>query len=498
MLKNAGIVSSFAVLAQLVGFLRTAIMAFLFGASGLVDAYYLALVVPILLSGIIGGWLQVAFVGRYMELCRQPGEASAEAFRSSIGRAILVIGVFASLTIFVARAPLTEILVPASRASARQLTELGIAVGAWSLLPTVLSDFLALILNCHGRFRVAALAPIINALVSALALWLWPKHNLDALLLTLMLGWFAQLFVMLFAFKRAGLRFIAQHPLVTDDIRGALRLALPVLPAVAFSNGTTAVIQMACSRLGEGAVALYGYASRLHGALTQVMIVGISTVLLPHLADLLAERKHEEIIHLFWRIGRVTLLIFAFVLSGVILLGGETIATIFGHGRFDSVMGTDAANAWSILTLSLFPFALSTFFAKLFQAMQQPVLLSLSSLISLLVTSLACYVGQATIGLNGIVAAPLVAQIFVLMFFLICFKVRFHVSGLFPNWIRTLFVGCAVIAPSVAAELALGWYFYGQGGALVFGLRATVFAGIFLLTVKVSGVSKWVLREDTA
>lgn len=495
MLGKAWIVSLLAMLSQLVAFIRTAIMASLFGASSVVDAYNLALVVPVLLSGVVGGWLQAGFVGRYLAL-RQHNELDAAHFSIAIGQMVLAIAAVLALAIFAFREPLASMLVPPASLGTRQLTEAALSVVSWSLVPTVLADFLGLILNCHGRFLAAATAPVVNALVAAVALWLWPHHDLEALVQTLMLGWLAQMMVLAVAYKAAGLRFVARCPDMSDEIRKTLRLALPILPAVLFSNGTTVVIQMACSRLGEGAVAVYGYASRLHGALSQIMIVGIGTVLLPHLAAMLASQERSKISPLFQRLGRATTLGYAFILAGVFLLGEITILTILGRGKFDAALASAVADVWTILTLSLLPFAFATFLAKLFQAMQQPVLLSWSSLIAIVVTALVCYIGSSVDSLALLVAAPTFAQIGVLGFFLACFRREFGPIVGFRDGFMTLTRCALLILPSMVVDVVVSHLASADSSPWFLLVRVVLFVAIFLFAARVNRVQGWILLEE--
>lgn len=469
-------------------------MAFLFGASGIVDAYNLALVVPVLLSGVIGGWLQAGFVGRYMALCQEPGPAAAH-FRTAIMGMVFVIALILSIVIFVLRDILSGILVPEASVVTRQLTESALVVASWVLVPTVMADLVGLILNCHGRFFAASAAPVANAVVAAFALWLWPEHDLAALVDTLMLGWFAQVCVLALAYKRVGLRFVTKPNEMAGEVRSTLRLALPVLPAVFLSNATAVVIQVSCSRLGEGAVAVYGYASRLHGALTQVMIVGISTVLLPHLAGMLASREHSKIGPLFWRIGRASILMYAFILAGVVLLGEVTIVTILGRGQFDAALAVKVRDVWLLLTLSLLPFAFSTFLAKLFQAMQLPVLLSWSALISMVVTAIVCSVGSGANSLAIVVISPFLAQLFVLAFFLSCFRGEFGRIASVGDGLHALLRCALLVAPSVIGDLVVRQFGAVGADAMMFVVRATLFVGLFLLVAKLNRVPNWLLGE---
>lgn len=470
-------------------------MAFFFGASSIVDAYNLALVVPVLLSGVIAGWLQAGFVGRYMVLCQEQTPVAGH-FRTAVMAMVAAIALLLSLLIFIFHDVLARILVPEASLATRQMTEAALLVSAWLLVPTVMADLIGLILNCHGRFLAASAAPVANALVAALALWLWPQHDLAALVDTLMLGWFAQICVLIMACRGAGLRFFtSMNARMSDELRNTLRLALPILPAVLLSNATSVVIQVSCAHLGEGAVAVYGYASRLHGALTQVMIVGISTVLLPHLAGMLASRQDSQISSLFWRIGKASILMYAFVLAGVLLLGEATIVTLLGRGRFDEILAAEVGNVWLILTLSLLPFAFSTFLAKLFQAMQLPVLLSWSALISMLVTAIVCVVGSQADSLAIVVTSPAFGQLFVLMFFLRCFTGKFGRIARFGEGLRALLRSAMLIAPSMIGDLVVRQLSGAESDSAIFAIRVTLFIGLFFVMTYLNRVPTWLQHE---
>jgi putative peptidoglycan lipid II flippase len=496
LIQNARIVSVFTLLSQIVAFARTAIIASVFGVSTLIDAYNLSLVVPTLLAGVISGWMQVGFVGRYIECRRDTNEAAAIAFRTAMGGVLVAIAVAAALTMLISNEPITAMLVPASSASTRVQAGAALQIIAWSLVLITFSDYLGLILNCHGRFVAAAAAPIVNALVSAGLLLVWHQKTLETLVWTLMLGWIAQLVVVALACARAGLWEFAWRRTAGDDVKSTLQLALPILPAVVFSNGTLVVINVFCSHLGEGAVAIYGYASKLHGALTQVIIVGIGTVLLPHLASLLADGQREQIELLFRRIGRATMLISVLVMAGVIMLGQPVIMVLLGRGRFDAATAASVNSAWTILTLSLFPFALATFFAKLFQAMRQPVLLSISALVSLVATTVACYFGQSFLGIRGVMLAPFVAQVSVLVYFLVVYKKKFGDAGFLPEWARAAALCVAMVVPSCVIDWLVRGYLDPLGRELAFGLRAVLFVGVFAAVVKLSGAFNWIARVN--
>lgn len=497
MLSNVRVVTLLTIIAQVAAFVRTAIMAYIFGASSVVDAYNLALVAPVMTAGIISGWVQSGFVGRYMERLTHSAESAAQ-FRTAMWQLLLLIGAALALVMVLSRSLIAGTLVPANTAATLRLTEAALLIAAWSLPLNIVSDYIGLVLNCHGRFAAAASAPVLNALFSAGALWLWPTRDMDALVISLLLGGAVQLCTLLIALGRAKLHFVWEVLRLSDDVRMTLRLALPIMPAVVFSNGTTMIIQLTCARLGEGAVAIYGYASRLHGAATQVLIIGISTVLLPRFAALIARNESNEIVRLLWRIGRASLMICVFVAAGVGVLGTPVVLTLLGRGHFDHALGERVGQAWLLLTLSLFPFGLATFFAKLYQAKLRPQLLSMSSLVALIATTVACLVGYRISGLSAVLLAPLGAQVCVLAFFLACFRREFGHGGLFPRRFQSILRCVIWTAPSVAVDLLLQHFLPFANSTAGVLLRGALFTGLFVASAKLGGGQRWVLNTEPA
>lgn len=497
MLGNARIVSIFMLISQLVAFFRTAIIASLFGASSIVDAYNLGLSIPILLSGVIGGWLQAGFVGRYMERNREPNSSNAATFRTAMGLVLIAITFTLSLGMVLTSHSISQFLAPTAHEQAHIQTVAAIKIIGWSLVPTVLSDYITLLLACHGKFIAASAAPVVNAIVAAAGLLIWPTHTLDSLLWTLVAGLTVQLVILIITLTRIGLPFSLSGSHLKADIVATLKVAFPLLPAVVFSNGTQTTIQVFCSRLGEGAVAIYGYASKLHGALTQIIVVGISTVLLPHLAGMLAEGRREEIRLLMGQISRASLLVSLFVVIGVMLLGENTISVLLGRGRFDQRLTLEVSHSWLLLSLSIFPFALSTFFAKLFQAMQRPILLSTSSFLSFIITSFTCWIGLEQYGLSAVMLAPFSAQTAVLCFFTWKYREQFDEKRLLRDWIKTIGFAVLIFSPAIAVDTLGLKDFSPINAKTLFFSRALIFVAISLFIAKLFNITRWIREGNT-
>lgn len=455
MLSNARTVVLFGAFGQVFAFARTAVIAYIFGTSIQIDAYNIAISLPAFVSSLIIGWLQASFVGRYIEIAENEGEPAAQRYRSATAALVLALLIGLTVLLIVLRKPLVGLLVPATLGPTHDLTLQALLLAAFILVPSAASDYLALILSCHKKFLAASLAPIVNALVSLLALLTWPSGGLESLLYSLIVGWLAQLLMLYLAVIRGGLGFVAGRIELSDEIRILLLLFLPILPATFFSNATNLVLQSAFVRMGEGFVSTYGYAQRLNSALVQVVMVGLSTVLLPHLATLIARDARTEVVVLFDRIIRSVIVISVLGFAMVAMLGTDTILMLFGRGSFKPDQAEMVSRLWLVLTACTAPLVISTFFAKLFQALRQPAKLSMASFISFCLTALACQIGVISDNYILIAASLGIAQIFVLAYFTMNFRSQFGTSQRILHFLGIGLLTASICLLPIAIEVSL-------------------------------------------
>ena len=409
MLGSTRTVVLFGIAVQIAAFMRTAIIAATLGASLDVDAYNLGLIAPSFISTVIGSWLQLSFIGRYTSLVTTGETRLAAAYRGRM--LILMLGLalaFAGLC-FLLPEHIMALFLPNGQPAMIAAAAAALRLSGLILIPIILGDFIALILNSHGRFFAAALAPLVNALVSVLGLLLWPSSDLSALVWTLLLGSLAQCLAVVMALLRMRLTFPVRTSAAKGEVRTTLMLALPLLPAMMLTNSAAAIIQFRAAELGEGAVAIYGYASRLHGALAQILVIGLSTVLLPHFAALWSRGENAEITILFRRLARCTILVVAYLTVGIFLMGETATRILFERGAFDAQHSQQVGWLWTLLSLSLFPAAFGTFIAKFCQAVRGAGSILASSIISFAACWSVTWFG-ASLGSLSIITAAVVAS----------------------------------------------------------------------------------------
>lgn len=476
---------------QAIGFARTALIAAALGASLEVGAYNLGQVAPTFIVVVIGGWLQAGFVGSYSGFLARGEARAATAYRTRMFALVLLTSVLLALACVVLTHPIVSTFLSGHGPAERSAAASALRLMAWVLVPTVVGDFIGLILTCHGRFSVAAAAPVYNAAVSVLALWCWPTWDLSALIGSFMLGAVVQLIAVAAPFGWMRLPFSFDRQVGNQGVFATLIIGLPIVPAMMFTNGTWAALQIYTADLGLSAVAVLGYALRLHTALYQLILTGLSIILLPHFATLWAQSDVAGIVTLLRRLIRAMLFVCAYLLVGVILLGVPALDLLLGRGAFDARLIHQVAHLWAVFTLALYPLALCTCITKLAVAMQKPTIVLVGSVLLFGMTVAIASVGAHVGSLPVIVLANAIAYIAMTVLFLVWVSRKTRANGLAGDVFRAALLAIPIFGiPALIDYAARGWT---SDLPLIAGvlLRGAIYTALVAALVHLFRLEEW-------
>lgn len=475
--------------------LKSVVVAYYFGLGAELDAYYLALTLPTLVAGVLGGVLQTGFFPVFARLSASGDHDSARRFRATLLLGVAGVGLLGSIALSVASSPISARLAAGASDAVASATSYALAILAFTFACNAIADYLGYSLASASRFLVAAAASAVNALVGVLFLVAWPEGRLTNLVWGTLLGAFAQIAILIVAAQRAGVLASSLRSYAFRDRSiwtEVLRLGLWILPGVVFTNIVVALPPLLAADLGDGAVSAYGYASRLNSMMVQVLVVASSSLLLARFSELASLHDGTELARLLSRGFAMTVGIAVLALAWVWFVGDLAVQIAFGRGSFDAEAVTRVASLWTVLTFSLFLVLWGNTLAKLFQAWAKPKFISRVALGSLLAFVAASISLKSSLGVEGIAWAYLISQ-FVSAAALSCaLLLRLREQGVcrqgarqFLAIIPTIALGVLLVA-GAARTAAEGWY------ALVAVSVATALFGALLL--RSDSVTAWISR----
>jgi len=271
-------VGGMTMISRVLGMVREIMIAATLGATDAADAFYAAFRFPNLFRRIFGeGAFNLAFVPLFTKSL-EDGDAEAKRFGSET-LAMLASVLFVFTLIATLAMPVLIYLIAAGFAEDADKLDLTV------LLARLMFPYLALVsltamfsavLNALGKFAVAAGAPILLniflisfaaiAMASGQAVEIW-------LAVAVTLSGIAQLWLVVWAARRAGMRFTFRRPKLTPDVKRLLLLAAPA----AVAGGAMQINLMVGSIIAsffDGAVAWMTYADRIYQLPLGVVGVG--------------------------------------------------------------------------------------------------------------------------------------------------------------------------------------------------------------------------------
>ena len=390
LLRTLATISSMTLLSRILGFVRDFVIARIFGAGILTDAFFVAFKLPNLLRRLFAeGAFAQAFVPILGEYKNKRGEAEAKRLVDHVASLLLLV-LLAVTLIGMAAAPLLVYISAPGFAADTGKFALTVDLTRITFPYILFMSLVALsggILNTWSRFAVPAFTPVLlNVAMIGMALFAAPCFERPILALgwAVFLGGALQL-----AFQIPHLRRINMLPCFALDwkdpgVRRILKLMAPALLGVSVAQVSLLINTVFASFLGTGSVSWLYYADRLMEFPSGILGAALGTILLPSLAKYHASDNRDEYSKLLdWGL-RLTLLLAAPAALALAIIAVPLITTLFYHGAFSAVdvfRTRDALTAYSVglLGLILVKVLAPGFYAR--QNVRTPVKIALASLL---------------------------------------------------------------------------------------------------------------------
>lgn len=422
LLKALATVSSMTFLSRILGFVRDFVIARIFGAGLMTDAFFVAFKLPNLLRRLFAeGAFSQAFVPILGEYKNKLGEPEAKRLVDHV-TSLLALALVIVTLIGMAGAPLLVYLSAPGFASDPDKFALTVELTRITFPYILFMSLVALaggILNTWNRFAVPAFTPVLlNLSFIAMALFAapWFERPVIALGWSVFIGGALQLAFQLPSLKR--INMLPRFALNVSDpgVRRILALMAPAILGVSVAQISLLINTIFASFLETGSVSWLYYADRLMEFPSGMLGAALGTILLPSLAKYHAKGEFDEYSRLLdWGL-RLTLLLAAPAAVALATIATPLIATLFHHGAFTDVdvfKTRDALVAYSfgLLGLILVKVLAPGFYAR--QNVRTPVKIALLTLFVTQALNLALigwlkHVGLAlSIGLAACVNAGL-------------------------------------------------------------------------------------------
>src|SRR5215469_6020723 len=374
MLRGVLTVGGWTMASRVLGFARDMLIAALLGAGPIADAFFVALKLPNLLRRLFGeGAFNAAFVPAFSGLLAAEGGQAARRFAEEtfavmafwLG-ALTVAGEVFMPQLMAVLAP-GFAAIPEKFALAVELSRITFPY----LLLICLAALVSGVLNGLDRFTAASASYVLFNVVSiACMLWLTPYVRTvgHALSWGVSASGVAQLGLLMWALRRAGMALRLPRPRLTPQIRVLLRRMLPGLIGAGVTQLNLAVDVIIASLLPAGTVSLLYYADRVQQLPLGVIGTAVGTALLPLLSRQARGGEAEAALGTLNRAIEYALLLTLPAAVALIVSAWPVMSVLFGRGAFDAESVRLSSQSLAAYALGLPAFVLVKVLAPAFFA----------------------------------------------------------------------------------------------------------------------------------
>ncbi len=357
LLKALAHTSGMTLLSRILGFIRDAAVAHVFGAGGLTDAFFVAFRIPNLLRRLFAeGAFSQAFVPILASAKTRQGEASARRLIDHVATALTVAVLLTSILGVLFAPQVVALSAPGFESDPGKfaITTQLLRVTFPYIFFIALVSLSAGILNTWNRFWVPAFTPVLlnlSFIFFALVAAPWFEQPIMALAWGALVGGALQL-----AFQWPFLHRIHMLPrlrwnLHEPGLLRVLKLMGPAVIGVSVGQISLLISTIFASYLPTGSVSWLFYADRLMEFPTGLLGAALGTILLPSLVTHHAagdEVRYSDLLD--WGL-RLTLVLTLPAAVAMAVAGVPLVSTLFFRGAFqahDVLMVRNALMAYSL------------------------------------------------------------------------------------------------------------------------------------------------------
>jgi len=415
LLRSTVAVGGMTVLSRILGLVRDIVFARFFGASLVMDAFFVAFKIPNIFRRFFAeGAFSAAFVPVFAEYDETRDRAEVQELVNRVSGTLgLVLFVFTAIGVIAAPALIAVfgmgwLWSPAPEDADKYTLAVDMLRFTFPYLFFIsLTALAGGILNTYHRFAAPAFVPaLLNIVLIIFAVWIAPYSDRPGIVLAIgvfVAGLVQLLFMLPFL---AAMRLVPAPRWGGRDpgVRKIVRLTLPVIFGSSVAQISILFDTLIASFLVTGSISWLYFSDRLMEFPLGVFGIALATVILPNLSRQHAAQSTERFTAtLDWAV-RLAILIAAPAAVGLFVLAGPALATIFYGGLFDADDVNMArlslmAYAVGLLGFTLVKVLAPGYFAR--QETRQPVRIGLIALALNMVLNIALVVPWVRSGTAG-------------------------------------------------------------------------------------------------
>ena len=483
------------VLSKVLGFVREMVLSYVYGASGITDAYLISQTIPTVIFSLVSVGIATGFVPMYSRILGECGKSEAEEFTSNVSNALLVFSVIIVVFVLIFARPIVKLFASGFAAETFDLAVTLTRISVFGMIFTGMVDIFSGYLRLHDNFIVPAVIGFPMNFVIIASLFLSAKTSVYML----GAGSFAAtalqfLFCVPFIRKTDYRHKLTLNPR-DDHLQSMILVALPVIIGTAINDINILVDRTLASSITVGGVSALTYAKHLIGFVQGLFVVSVTTVLYPMIAKMAAEGNMRTFKgYLAEAISMVNRLVVPTTV-GAMIFAREIVTLLFGRGAFTTEAICVTGGALFYYSIGMIAFGLRDVLTRAFYSLQDTRTPMINATFAVVINIVLNIYLSRFMGIGGLALATSISGFIsaVLMFLTLRRKVGpFGLKGITTSFVKIV---CASVLMGITSygSFSIFCRFFRQNVALIVAIAIGALTyGILILLMRIPEVDRTV------
>ena len=333
--KTSFFITILLVLAHLLAFLKESIIANYFGVSLYVDAYNIAIQIPVIIFSFVAVAIKSVVIPLYSDILYNNGKNEADHFANSFITLNIIIALALILTGECLAGFVIKLFAPGFDEQTHYIAVSLLRITLPTMVFTVVTDVVTGVLNVHKKLVLPCFAVYFLQLSLIIMIVVFhEKWGIRSACVGQVLGSFLQMaYLYLVSTKVYKYRF--SFDFKAPEVKKALKMSGPVIWGISVAEVNAMVNRMVGSFLFVGSISALSYAGKLNSVFMTFFVSAVSTVVYPLYSESTAKKDMNQLSH---RVNYTLSLYSALlvpVMCMVFCLRREIVEVAFARGAFD-------------------------------------------------------------------------------------------------------------------------------------------------------------------
>ena len=370
--RTASFIAVFTLLSKILGLVREAMLAAVYGASWELDVFKGALTITMISMTILGGALNTSLVPVFTEIEKLHGQRRKKEFFNKLYSGVFFLTVGIMILLIVAALPLAKIVLIRFTGDQLELAAKLVRISAPMVLFMGMTYVFQGYLHSENVFGPGALMGIPFNLVYFIYLGFFGKtYGMNGLMITSVLAAVMQALIQVPAVVHRKNSLRLTIPRNEPYLRKTLNMVIPIAIGTSVSQIDVIVDKALASGLQEGSLTVLDFAAKLNEGIVAVFIAALVTVLFPLLSRAFQDRNKGAVVDILDRGISLIFLITIPATLGIIALSYPLVEIVFERGNFHAQATAMTQSALIFYCIGMTGVGVRMFLSKVFYSLQK-------------------------------------------------------------------------------------------------------------------------------